>query len=51
MGGELVGDRLANAVRDGLPSSMTYVTEQIRHGRFDEASPEANDAVLRALGA
>lgn len=51
MGGELVGDRLANAVREGLPSAMTYVTEQIRHGRFDEASPEANEAVLRVLGA
>lgn len=51
MGGELVGDRLAKTVLEGLPSSIAYVTEQISHGRFDEASNEANEGVLRALGA
>jgi hypothetical protein len=50
MGGELVGERLASAVRDNLPSAVDYAAEAIRHWRFDEASPEANQATLHALG-
>jgi hypothetical protein len=50
MGGELVGERLAHAVKDNLPSAVNYAAEAIRHGRFDAASHEANEATLRALG-
>jgi hypothetical protein len=47
---ELVGERLANAVRDNLPSAVEYAAQEVRHGSFDEASDEANQATLHALG-
>jgi hypothetical protein len=45
-----LGEKLATEIAASLPGAVDYVVEAVRSGRFDEASDEANDKLLAALG-
>jgi hypothetical protein len=45
-----LGEKLAGVIAASLPGAVDYVVDAVRTGRFDEASDEANDELLAALG-
>ena len=45
-----LGEKLAMEIATSLPAAVAYVADAVRNGRFDEASDEANDKLLAALG-
>lgn len=50
MGHESLGEKLALEIAAKLPGAAGYVVEKVRNGRFDEATDDANDKLLAALG-
>jgi hypothetical protein len=44
------GKKLAMEIAASLPGAVGYVVDGVRSGRFDEASDDANDKLLAALG-
>jgi hypothetical protein len=45
-----LGEKLAHEIATSLPGAVGYVVGTVRDGRFDEASDEASDRFLAALG-
>ena len=50
MGHDSLGEKLALEIAAKVPSAAGYVVEEVRNGRFDEATNDANEKLLAALG-
>lgn len=50
LSGTSLGEKLAYEIAASLPGAVGHVVDAVRTGRFDEASSDANDKLLAALG-